>query len=522
MIESKNNKILGFKNIGKNFDGIKALDDVSFSIESGEIHGLIGENGAGKSTLIKICTGIYRSDTGKIILNHKEVSFRNPIESERAGIRVVHQDVSKILCLNLTIADNIFLGPNLERKGFFFLDRKRMDLKAREVLNRLGVNLDPGLKVEEISPALKQLTLIARAFYLEAKIIIMDEPTTALSSKEINFLFDIIKRMRKDTTFIFVSHKLNEIIGITDRVTVLKDGKYVDTVRTRDVDISILTSMMIGKSEFKKKLNGEIKSHDFENANVILEVKNLKNKKLKLENVSFKLHRGEILGVAGLLGSGRTELLNILFGLNNYDSGEIILGDKRVNFKNSRQAIRNGIGLITEERSLALFDNLTVGDNIVPVVIDRLAKAGWINNRKYSNLALKYKNILEINTPSIKSPILSLSGGNQQKALIARWLSSEIKVLLCDEPTKGVDIGSKMEIRRKLLELANQGVSIIYISSEFEELLKISDRIVIISGGVIVKEFNKNEVKNLLLKNLNDETYFYAAKEEEKNKIFIN
>lgn len=252
MEEEKNNELLEFIDISKNFDGVKALDNVSFSIKKGEIHGLIGENGAGKSTLIKICTGIHKSDSGKIILDQKEISFNNPVDSEKAGIRVVHQDVSKILCLNLTIADNIFLGPNLERKGFFFLDRKKMNSKAKEVLNGLGMDLDPELKVEEISPALQQLTLIARAFYLKAKIIIMDEPTTALSSKEIDFLFKIIKKKKEDTTFIFISHKLNEIIEISDRVTILKDGKYVDTVKTREVDIPVLTSMMIGKSEFLK------------------------------------------------------------------------------------------------------------------------------------------------------------------------------------------------------------------------------------------------------------------------------
>lgn len=520
MEKNTNNLLLEFNEISKNFDGVKALDRVSFSIKNGEIHGFIGENGAGKSTLIKICVGLYKSDSGKILLDGEETIFNNPVDSEKAGIRVVHQDVSRILCLNLSVADNIFLGPNLERRGLFFLNRKKMNHKANEVLNRLRIGLDPELRVKDISPALQQLTLIARAFYLKAKIIIMDEPTTALSSKEIDFLFKIIKKMKEEgTTFLFVSHKLNEIIEISNRITVLRDGKYIETVNTKDIDILTLSSMMIGKSELKKKLDAEIKSHLFQKANVILEVKSLNSKKLKLEDITFKLFKGEILGIAGLLGSGRTELLNILFGISSYDGGNIIFNNKIVNFKNSRQAIRSGIGLITEERIMALFNNLNLNDNIVPVIIDQLARWGWIDNRKYTDLAKKYKELFEISAPSIKTSILSLSGGNQQKTIISRWLAANIKILLCDEPTKGIDVGSKMEIRRKMLDLSNSGVSIIYVSSEFDELLKISDRIIIISRGKITKEFTQYEVKNLTLKKLNDEVYRYMAIDEKKMKF---
>ncbi|GAH30810.1 unnamed protein product, partial [marine sediment metagenome] len=351
----------------------------SFSIKKGEIHGLVGENGAGKSTLIKICVGIHKSDSGNILLDGEEVVFNNPVDSEKAGIRVVHQDVTRILCFNLSVEDNIFLGPNLERRGFFFLNRKKMNHQANELLKRLGIELDPKLKVGDVSPALQQLTLIARAFYLKAKIVIMDEPTTTLSSKEIDFLFRIVKKMKVEgTTFLFVSHKLNEIIEISDRITVLKDGKYVDTVKTKDVDIPALSYMMTGKSKLQEKLDAEIEFHQFQRKNVILEVNNLNSKKLKLKDISFKLYKSEILGIAGLLGSGRTELLTTLFGINSYDNGKIIFNNKLVNFKNPRQAIRSGIGLITEERNLALFNNLNLNDNIVPVIIDKLANWGWI------------------------------------------------------------------------------------------------------------------------------------------------
>lgn len=523
MEKDSNNVLLKFNNISKNFDGVRALDKVTFSIKKGEIHGLVGENGAGKSTLIKICVGIYKNASGNIYLDGREVLFSNPIDSENAGIRVVHQDVSRILCFNLSVTDNIFLGPNLERRGLFFLNRKRMNQKASEVLRKLGINLNPELRVGEVSPAMQQLTLIARAFYLKAKLIIMDEPTTALSSKEIDFLFRIIKKLKQDgTTFLFVSHKLHEVIDITDRITVLKDGKYIDTVNTRDVDIPTLSYMMTGKAELQEKLEEEIKSHHFKKENVILEVNNLSSKKLKLKDISFKLYRGEILGIAGLLGSGRTEFLSTLFGINSYDKGKILLNNKVVAFKNPRQAIKNGIGLITEERSLALFDNLNLNDNIVPVIIDKLAILGWIKNKKYADLARKYKELLEISAPSIKTSILSLSGGNQQKTLISRWLAADIKILLCDEPTKGVDVGSKVEIRHKMLNLSNHGVSIIYISSEFDELVKISDRILIISRGAIVKQFTKEEVGRLNLKSINNEVYYYMAIDEKKEKIFVN
>lgn len=522
MKKNPNYILLEFNKISKKFDGVEALNKVSFSIRKGEIHGLIGENGAGKSTLIKICVGIHKRDSGKILLDGKEATFNNPVDSEKAGIRVVHQDVSRILCLNLSIADNIFLGPNLERSGLFFLNRKKMNHKASELLKNLGIDLDPELKIADVSPALQQLSLIARAFYLKAKIIIMDEPTTALSLKEIDYLFKIIKKMKKEgTTFLFVSHKLNEIIEITDRITVLKDGKYVDTVENKNVSISTLTSMMIGELELNKKLDEEIKSRHFQRDDIILEVKNLNSKKLKLKDIKFQLHRGEILGIAGLLGSGRTELLNILFGISSYDSGKIFFNNKIINIRNPRQAIKSGIGLITEERSMALFNNLNFNDNIVPVIIDQLANWGWINNIKYIGLAKKYRELLEISIPSVKTSILSLSGGNQQKTLISRWLASNIRILLCDEPTKGVDVGSKIEIRRNMLDLSSHhGIPIIYVSSEFDELLKISDRILIISRGKIVKEFTNHEVKNLTLKNLNDEVYRYMAIDE-KNIEFL-
>jgi len=429
---------------------------------------------------------------------------------------VVHQEVSRILCLNLSVADNIFLGTNLETSGLFFLNRKKMNNKASELLKNLGINLNPELKIGDISPALQQLSLIARAFYLKAIIIIMDEPTTALSLKEIDNLFGIIKKMKEEgTTFLFVSHKINEIIEITDKITVLKDGRYVDTIENKNVSIPTLTSMIIGESKLNKKLDKEVESHHFQRDNIILEVKNLNSRELKLKNITFQLYKGEILGIAGLLGSGRTELLSILFGINSYESGKIFLNNKVINIRNSRQAIKNGIGLITEERSMALFNNLNFNDNIVPVIIDKLANWGWIDNVKYTGLAKKYKELLGISIPSVKTSMLSLSGGNQQKTLISRWLPSNIRILLCDEPTKGIDVGSKVEIRRNMLDLSNHsGISMIYVSSEFDELLKISDRILIISRGNIVKEFTNHEVKKLTLKILNDEVYKYTAIDE--------
>lgn len=517
---NSNNVLIKFYKISKNFDGVRALDGVSFSIKKGEIHGLVGENGAGKSTLIKICVGIHKPDSGSLFVDGQEVRFNAPSDSEKIGVRVVHQDVARLLCLNLSVADNIFLGPSLETKGVFFLNRQKMNEEAGKVLNTIGIEINPEIIVGELSPALQQLTLIARAFHLKARLIIMDEPTTALSTKEIDFLFKVIKKMKNEgTAFLFVSHKLDEIIEISDNVTVLKNGRYVGTVKNENLEIQTLSSMMIGELKLREYLDAEIELHRFERKDVVLEVRNLTSKKLKLRNISLKLHRGEILGIAGLLGSGRTELLGTIFGINSYDEGEIYIEGKPVIFRNPREAIKRGLGLITEERISALFFNLNLSDNIIPVVVDEISTGGWMINSKYMKLSEKYKEILEINAPSIKTSILNLSGGNQQKALISRWLAANIKILLCDEPTKGIDVGTKLEIRRKLIDLANHGVSIIYVSFEFDELLKVSDRILIISRGKIAKEFAEDEVEKLNLKDLTDEVYYYTAIEEEKEKV---
>jgi ribose transport system ATP-binding protein len=504
-----------FNGIVKNFGGVHALKGVSFSIKKGEIHGLIGENGAGKSTLIKICNGIFSPDVGTIIIDGNSVFFSSPSESESQGIRVVHQDLTKTLCMNMSVADNIFLGPHPITKFGAILDKKSMYQKAKEILKVLGIELDPKKKLGDCSQALQQLVLISRAIYRKAKFIILDEPTSSLSQNEVETLFGVMKNLKEEcTTFLFVSHRLSEVLEICDNITVLKDGEYINTFENKGLTVEFLSKTMTGKKELSiEKKSEELTTKD----NVVLEVRDVCNRKLGLNNVTFKLYEGEILGIAGLMGSGRTELLTILFGVNHYDSGEIILYGENSYFKSPKDAINKGLGFINEDRNLALFYNLNVSDNIAPVVIDHLSTLGWINSNKYFELSNKFCADLQISAPSLTSNISALSGGNQQKVVISRWLSTNPRILLCDEPTRGVDVGVKFDIRKKIINLSKSGISVLYISSDFDELLHIADRILLMLHGEIVKEFFKEEIKKMNSIDLNNEVNSFLLSKRSNN-----
>jgi len=484
-------ELISFHEIHKWFGGVYAVKGVSFSLRQGEIHGLVGENGAGKSTLIKICGGIYKPDSGRIIFDGETVSFRNPRHSEELGIRIVHQEVP--ICLNLTVAENIFLDPFPPSRGVF-VDRKFMNRKSSEILQRLGIDLNPKQPAYLCSPAQQQLILIAKALAQRVKLVIMDEPTSSLSEAEVEILFSVIRRLQQEGgTFMFVSHRLHEVIDICTRVTVMKNGEYVDTLdnEQRDVSVDLLTQKIVGKEVMKVT---PLKEHRVKPGKVVLEVRNLSQARAGLKNINFQLRQGEVLGLAGLRGAGRTELMRCIFGLDRPDTGEILLDGKPISLQKPIHAIRNGIGFLTENRGESLYYAHSVRANIASVIIDRLQRFGLIKGKDYSNLARKYKEELRIDSPSVQTELFNLSGGNQQKVVLGRWLAANPRVFFLDEPTRGIDVGVKVEIRHKIRDLVATGISVIFISLDLDELLMISDRILIMRRGYIAKELSSKEM----------------------------
>jgi ABC-type sugar transport system ATPase subunit len=487
---NEGNKIISFHEISKSFGGVHAVNKVSFDVIAGEVHGLVGENGAGKSTLVKIIGGVYQLDGGKIVYDGNMVSFHDPKHSEELGIRVVHQEVP--ICLNLTVAESIFLAPFPPRKGIF-VDRKAMVRISEEILKRLGITLNPKQLVSQCSPAQRQLILIAKALAEKVKLVIMDEPTSSLSESEVKILFNVIRLLQKQgETFLFISHRLNEVIDICNRITVMRNGGYICTMDNshRDISIDILSERIIGK-----EVQSVTRTEDYriKNKKVVLEVRNLSQESSGLHDISFTLHQGEILGIAGFLGAGRTELLRCLFGMEPYDTGEIFLNGEPVFLRNPKDAIGKGIGFLCEDRNISIYYDKSIWVNVVSVIIDRLQRLGFINKRKCVDVAKKYKDELRIEAPSTNTEVFSLSGGNQQKVVLSRWLLAKPKIFLLDEPTRGIDIGAKMEIRHTILDLAASGISVIYVSLDFDELIKISDRILVMSRGRIVKELSGRE-----------------------------
>jgi len=488
-------QVLAFEGVDKSFGGVHALKDVSFSVLASEVHGLVGENGAGKSTLIKVTGGVHRPDAGRILLEGEPVSFHGPRDSEAKGIRIVHQEVP--ICLNLTVAENIFLDPSPPRRGML-LDRKEMTRRSAALLERLGIELDPRRNVGGCSPAERQLILIAKALAEDARVVILDEATSSLSDAEVKILFDVIRNLKAHgTTFLFVSHRLNEVAAICDRITVLRNGEYIGTYE--DSDPEFLTEKIVGK-----ELENVVRKRDEapRDRELVLEVEGLSHEESSLSGISFGLHEGEVLGLAGLRGAGRTELLETLFGLRRRDGGTLSIGSKRANLRAPGDAIRHGFGFLTESRNEALYYTHSVRSNVASVIIDRLRRYGLIHGRRFSKVAKEYVDDLQIATPSIHTEVGSLSGGNQQKVLLARWLAAGPRILLLDEPTRGVDVGAKNEIRKRILDLAAQGVSVIYVSLDIEELVQVCDRVLIISQGALIDELSGGDltVRNIVRK----------------------
>lgn len=476
---------LRIKNISKSFPGVKALDDVSFDVKKGELHALIGENGAGKSTLIKILSGVYSIEKGSFELDEKPVNVSSPLEAQQLGISVVHQELK--LVESLTVKENIFLGRPF--KGKFGLDWQKLREEAVNLLNRLNIVLDPDELVSKLSVAQKQIVEICKALSYNANVIIMDEPSATLTDKELETLFNILHELKaQGITIIYISHRLEEIFKLADSVTVLRDGKHIETLPIDQVDKDKLISLMVGRT-----LGMEYPKRKIEIGEPVLEVKNL-NRKGVLHDISFTLRKGEILGFAGLVGAGRTELARAIFGADRGVTGEILLRGKPYTPKNVSNAVSNGIGLIPEDRKeQGLVLDMMVKENISMANFDSIMSSNILMPSKENELADRYIDTLHIVTPDADRKVKYLSGGNQQKVVIAKWLNADCDVLIIDEPTRGIDVGAKAEIYKLMCDLAEQGKAIIMISSDMPELLGVCDRIMVMHDGRITGELLAEE-----------------------------
>ena len=470
--------ILEMKGIVKSFGPVKALKGVDFDLRTGEVHALMGENGAGKSTLMKVLTGIYGANEGTIHYNGKQVEYSKPKEAMDDGIVIVHQELN--MMNHLTVAQNIFIGREEINQGLFINDNAG-NKKAKELFKLLKLDINPQEKVGNLTVGKQQMVEIAKALSMDAKIIVFDEPTAALTESEINELFAIIDDLRaKGVGIIYISHRMDEIARITDRVTVMRDGEYVGTVNTKETTKDEIIAMMVGRAIYE---DPKAVSAVPEGAPVVLEVEHL-NSGSHVKDVSFVLHKGEILGFSGLMGAGRTEVARLLFGADKKDSGTIKINGKEVDIKNPQDAIREGIGYLSEDRKrYGCIVDMTIANNTVMTNLDKYIKGGLIDDGEIIKVSDEFVKQLRTKTPSSKQLVRNLSGGNQQKVVIAKWLEQNSDILIFDEPTRGIDVGAKSEIYSLMNELVAQGKSIIMISSELTEILRMSDRIVVMCEG---------------------------------------
>ena len=494
--------VLEMENITKEFPGVKALDNVQLKLKPGTVHALMGENGAGKSTLMKCLFGIYEKDTGKILLDGVEVNFKSTKEALENGVSMVHQELNQVLQRN--VLDNIWLG-RYPMKGFF-VDEKKMYEDTINIFKDLDIKVDPRKKVADLPIAERQMIEIAKAVSYKSKVIVMDEPTSSLTEKEVDHLFRIINRLKESgVAIVYISHKMEEIKMISDEITILRDGKWISTNDVSKISTEQIISMMVGRDlteRFPKKDN-TVKE-------MILEVKNLTAlNQPSIQDVNFELYKGEILGIAGLVGSKRTEIVETIFGMRPKEKGEIILNGKTVKNKNPEDAIKNGFALVTEERrSTGIFSMLDIAFNSVISNLDRYKnKFRLLKNKDMEKDTKWIVDSMRVKTPSYSTKIGSLSGGNQQKVIIGRWLLTEPEVLMLDEPTRGIDVLAKFEIYQLMIDLAKKDKGIIMISSEMPELLGVTDRILVMSNGrvagiVKTSETNQEEIMELSAKYL--------------------
>lgn len=474
------------RGVSKAFVGVKALDNVDLTIGRGEIHCLIGENGSGKSTLIKIIGGVYKADSGSVKIEGKELHEHGiqAIESIRAGVQIIYQDLS--LFPNLTVAENISINQMLESNQQT-VNWKTIQQEAKKALDEIGEEINLNERVENLSMAKKQIIAISRALTQNAKLIIMDEATSAITKEEVDYLFSIIMKLKeRGISILFVSHKLSEVFEISENITVLKDGKQIGVYPTSDLDNDKLVYLMTGR---ELESSPYIYNKKVKNETLLLEVENL-NKERQFHNISFTLEKGEILGITGLIGSGRTEVAQALFGLNRPDSGTIRMHGEIFDVRSPEDAIKHGIALLPEERhGQGLFDEQPIGSNIVITILKTLlAKFGLLSPRKRKESGDNWIEKLEIKTPSSENPVNSLSGGNQQRVVLAKWLATNPDVFILDGPTIGIDIGSKHTIHEIIRDLAEKGMGIIMISDEIQEILDNCNRVLLMSNGRIIKE----------------------------------
>ena len=492
--------ICGISNVTKTFIGVVALRNINLEIAKGEIHGIIGENGAGKSTLMNVLSGVFHPDSGTLEFDGSPVRLKDTRHAQSIGIAMIHQELS--LSRHMSVAENIFQGRMLKNK-FGFIDQKRMVKESKAYLSSLKVeDIDPKTLVRNLSVSQMQLVEIAKAVSLNARLLIMDEPTSSLTTGEISVLLSIMKSLRaNNVSIIFITHKLEEILEVADRITVLRDGAFIDTLKTRDTSIDQLVSLMVGR-EFERKAHRNF-IQDYEGRNVALEVEGL-NIGNRVRNASFKLYEGEVLGLTGLVGAGRTELLQGILGMDPISSGTVRVFGKEARIRHPADAIKLGIGMVPENRKeQGMFLKLSVMDNMVMVHLRALSNMlELINKKKTQKISEKYLNDLAIKTPSLAQISQNLSGGNQQKTVIARWLMHSPKILFLDEPTHGIDIGAKAEIYRIIDEMSKRGVAVILLSSELPEVLNLCDRIMVMHHGEIKGILSHKDADQVRIMNL--------------------
>jgi len=488
--------LLELRNITKAFSGNRVLEDVTLRIKPGEVHALMGENGAGKSTLMKILMGIHKADGGEIILEGQNVHISGAKQALDMGIQMIHQELSPVL--DMTIAENVYVGAIPTKKALGLIsvvDRQSMEAGAKEVLARVGLDVSPAQRMRTLSIAQMQLVEIAKAVSRNAKLIIMDEPTSALTEKETAILFDQIRRLRSEgVSVIYISHKLEEIFEITDTVSVLRDGMMIETAPTAEVDRDHLIASMVGR-----ELTNIYPKQELPIGDVLLEVKNL-NWKNRVRDVSFSVRRGEILGVCGLVGAGRSETMSALFGVYRKDSGEIFVDGKKVEIKTPAQAVELGLAYITEDRKVTGLNLIgSIKHNISTVYLKRLTKNRLLNEANEREAADKYIEAMKIRTDSREKRVQLLSGGNQQKVAVSKWLVGDPDIIIMDEPTRGIDVGAKRDIYLLMGELAARGKAIIMISSEMPEVMGMADRIMVLADGRVTgfvdrKDFDQERI----------------------------
>ena len=476
--------IVAIKHLNKSFPGVRALNDAQFELVSGEVHALMGENGAGKSTLMKVLAGVYQKDSGSIEVFGKDVDIPSPRAAQALGIGIIHQELN--LMNHLTVAQNIFIGREPMGRGGLVIDTQKMQKDTQDILDRLHLKLDPATQVGELTVAKQQMVEIAKALSFESRVLIMDEPTAALNNVEIDDLFRIIRQLKEQGVgIVYISHKMDELKQISDRVTVMRDGQYIGTVPTAGTSMDTIINMMVGRPLFEGDGPMPVTGAN----EIVLEVRNL-NRGRAIKDVNFVVRKGEILGFAGLMGAGRTEVARAVFGADKIDSGEIRVRGQTVSIRTPADAVKHGIGYLSEDRKhFGLATGMDVQCNIVLATMKRFLSLRFIlNHASIRTTADKLVKQLGIKTPSIEQKVSLLSGGNQQKIVIAKWLVQDSEILFFDEPTRGIDVGAKSEIYKLLNALAQQGRAIVMISSELPEILRLSHRILVMCEGRITGE----------------------------------